>query len=84
VIDMGLIDALLGNDKKDIINFISRPLLSIYKDEKYDLSKFYQHYNENDFNNFYNDISDLMQKSEKKEIEKNLILLVNKNLKEFL
>jgi hypothetical protein len=25
-----------------------------------------------------------MQKSEKKEIEKNLILLVNKNLKEFL
>ena len=75
---------LLGDDKKDIINFISRPLLSIFKDEKYNNSQFYQHYNENDFNKFYNDISELMQKSEKKEIEKNLIFLVNKNLKEFL
>ena len=31
-------ETLLGDDKKDIMNFISRPLLSIYKDEKYDLS----------------------------------------------
>ena len=77
-------ETLLGNDKKNIFNFISRPLLSIYKDEKCDLSQFYQHYNEDDFNKFYNDISDLIQKSEKKEIEKNLIFLVNKNLKEFL
>ena len=75
---------LLGDDKKDIMNFISRPLLSIYKDDKNDLSQFYQHYNENDFNKFYNDISELMQKSEKKEADKNLIFLVNKNLKEFL
>ena len=77
-------ETLLGDDKKDIMNFISRPLLSIYKDEKYDLSQCYQHYNEKDFNKFYNDISELIQKSEKKEIEKNLIFLVNKNLKEFL
>ena len=77
-------ETLLGHDKKNIFNFISRPLLSIYKDEKYDPSQFYQHYNEDDFNKFYNDISDLIQKSEKKEIEKNLIFLVNKNLKEFL
>ena len=77
-------EILLGDDKKDIFNFISRPLLSIQKDEKYDLSQFYQHYSEKDFNKFYNAISELMQKAEKKEIEKNLIFLVNKNLKEFL
>ena len=77
-------ETLLGDDKKEIFNFISRPLLSIQKDEKYDLSQFYQHYSEKDFNKFYNDISELMQKSEKKEIEKNLIFLINKNLKEFL
>ena len=77
-------EILLGDDKKDIFNFISRPLLSIQKDEKYNNSQFYQHYNENDFNKFYNAISEIMQKSEKKEIEKNLIILVNKNLKEFL
>ena len=45
---------------------------------------FIKHYNENDFNKFYNDISELMQKSEKKEIGKNLIFLVNKNLKAFV
>ena len=77
-------EILLGDDKKDIFNFISRPLLSIQKDEKYDLSQFYQHYSEKDFNKFYNAISELMQKSEKKEIEKNLIFLVNKNLKAFV
>ena len=56
---------LLGDDKKDIINFISRPLLSIFKGEKYNNSQFYQHYNENDFNKFYNDISELNLKKKK-------------------
>ena len=77
-------DSLYKDNKKDIINFLSRPLLSVNKNENYDSPEFYQNYNENDFNKFYGGISELLQKSNKKEREKNLILLANKGLKEFL
>ena len=77
-------DTLFNESKIDIINFLSRPLLSINKNENYDSPEFYQNYNENDFNKFYARISELLQKTKKKEKEKNLILLVNKSLREFL
>ena len=77
-------ETLLGTYKKDIINFLSRPLLTINKDGQKEFSQFYQDYTENDFNKFFDGISELMQKAEKNEREKNLIFLVNKNLKEFI
>jgi hypothetical protein len=48
------------------------------------ISEFYQNYKENDFDSFYNGISELTQKSGKEEIDKRLIFFVNKNLKEFI
>ena len=77
-------ETILTKNKRDIINLMARPILSTNKEEKYELSKFYEFYTENDFNKFYEKISELMQKTDKKEKEKNLINLVNKNLKEFI
>lgn len=77
-------EILLGRNQKNIINLISRPLLSNDKDEKIEISKFYDYYTENDFNKFYEEISELIQKTNKTERDNNLILLANKNLKEFV
>ena len=77
-------ETLFTENKMGIINFLSRPLLSINKNDNYDSPEFYQNYNENNFIKFYDDISELIQKTNKKEKEKNLILLVNKSLKQFL
>ena len=70
--------------KKILLIFLSLPLLSINKDDIFEFSKFYQPYTENDFNEFYTGITELIQKSDEKEREKILIFLVNKNLKEFI
>ena len=85
--NMILIDLLneimLDKNKKDIINLLSRPLLSVNKNKKFHFSEFYNHFCDNDFNNFYEGVSELIQKSNKKEKEKKIILLVNNALKEF-
>ena len=84
--NMFLIDiinkTLLDDNKKAIINFLYRPILSIDKNES--ISEFYQNYKENDFDLFYNGILKLIQKPKKEEREKRLIFLVNKNLKELI
>ena len=77
-------ETILGENIRDIINLISRPILSNNKEEKYELSKFYDHYSENDFNKFYEEITEIMQKTDKKEKESNIISIVNKNLKEII
>ena len=77
-------DSLYSDSQKDVINFLSRPLLSVNKNENYDSPEFYQNYNENDFTKFYDGITELMQKTNKREKDKNLALLANKDLKEFL
>lgn len=77
-------ETILGENIRDIINLISRPILSNNKEEKYELSKFYDHYSENDFNKFYEEITEILQKTDKKEKESNLISIVNKNLKEII
>ena len=75
-------ETLLDNNQRYIINFLCRPLLSIDKSESF--SEFYQNNKENDFDSFYNGISELIQKNDKEEKGKRLIFLVNKNLKEFI
>ena len=77
-------ETLLDDNKKYIINFISRSLLSINKDQNYNFSQFYQNFTERDFNKFYEGICELIQESNKTDNEKNLISLVNKSLKEFM
>ena len=77
-------ETLLDDNKKVIINFLCRPLLTIDKKEEYSFSEFYQNYNKNDFDKFYEGITELIQKPNKEEREHRMLSLVNKNLKEFI
>ena len=75
---------ILDNKKKNIVNFLSRPTISINKKEKYEIEIFYKDYEENDFDNLYDGIVDLVQKPDKEMKEEKLIHLANKSFKEFL
>ena len=79
-------DTLLNynNNRKDIIKFLSRPIISINKNEENELNDFYKQYNENDFDNFYHETSELVLKSKGLEMEKKLITLSNYQLKELI
>ncbi len=79
-------DTLLNynNKRKGIIKFLSRPIISVNKNEENELNDFYKQYNENDFDNFYNETSELILKSKGLEMEKKLISLSNQQLKKFV
>ena len=77
-------EVLLDNNRKGIIKFLSRPIISINKKEDNYLNDFYKNYYEADFDNFYSDVSELVQKTEKRETEKQLLFLLNKKLKKLI
>ena len=72
---------IIDGNKKQIINLLSRPILSINDKEKHELDIFYKNYKENDFEKFYDDIIDFINKPDKENREKNLIEFCNKKLK---
>ena len=72
---------VLGTGIKDVINFLSRPIISLKGKEKNELQIFYHNYKPSDFDKFYNEIGELAQKSDKRNEEKLLISLTNKHLK---
>ena len=75
---------LLEDHNKDISKFISRPVLSLYKeDEKYydDINK---NYCEEDFNNFYGDASELIQRKQKTKTETKLVSILTQKLNDLL
>ena len=69
---------------KNIINLLSRPVISINNKEKEEDEIYYQNYNKNEFNKFYEALIELTEKDNKEKKEEKLILLANKRLKEFL
>ena len=79
-------DILLDDDKKQIVNFLSRPLLSL--DEKnqkeIDTEFFYQNYLEKDFDLFYDRYLDLLDKSDKKNREKKLMNITKQKLEDLI
>ena len=75
---------LLEQDKKSIINFLTRPTLYTKKKIETEYDKFYNNYSINDFNNLYDEIKDLTEKSEKLMIEKKIISLSNQKLNELI
>ena len=75
---------ILSEDKKDIINFLCRPIISCNKSQKNDFEEFYQHYKENDFVKFENYIRKLVDKPNKANKEQNLVVILNKHLEEFI
>ena len=75
---------ILDTSKKDIINFLSRPILSINKDIFEEQDVFYEPYKENDFDKFCEGLEKLIKKPDKKNKEKKLVGLSKLKLKELL
>ena len=75
---------ILDENVKGIINFLCRPIISIKNDIKKDNYNFYRSYKENDFIEFSEELTNLIEKKEKKIKEKRLINLSNEHLKDLL
>ena len=77
-------ETLLSVGLKDVINFLSRPIISLNGKKDNSLNIFYQGYKSSNFKNFYGEIKELSKKSDKAKEEKELISLTNKHLKSLL
>ena len=77
-------ETLLSVGYKDIMNFLSRPIISLKGKEENVFSIFYHGYKSSDFDKFYNGINDLSQKMNKAREEKELLALTDKHLKSLL
>ena len=75
---------IMDENIKSIVNFLCRPIISINNDNKNEFADFYRSYEETDFDKFCKEIKQLAQKPKKKIKEKKLIMLSNKQLKNFL
>lgn len=75
---------ILDEKKKDIINFLSRPILSLNKNSYEEKDVFYDSYKENDFDKFYEGYIELFKKPDKKNREKKLLMLSKQQLKELV
>ena len=74
----------LDDNKKNIINFLSRPIISLDKKAKTKFNEFYGNYKEKDFNRFYGSVQELVKRPKKSEVEAGLINITNEHLKDFL
>ena len=75
---------ILDDNKKEIINFLCRPIISVNGNEKQEFHKFYKKYKERDFEKFINNLEGLLNKPEKSNKENKLISTSNKHLKAFV
>ena len=51
-------ETFLGMDVKDVINFLSRPIISLNRKEQNELAIFYHSYKSSDFDKFYDEINE--------------------------
>ena len=77
-------EILLDNKKKDIINFLCRPVISANKSSTNEYYDFYKLYGEKDFDKFMYKVEGLVKKKNKDIIEEKLIELSKEQLKEFV
>lgn len=77
-------ESLVGIDVKDIINFLSRPIISLKKKNENELAVFYNNYKSNDFKKLYKQLNEISNKSDKSLEEKRLISLSNQHLRSLL
>ena len=75
---------ILEDNIKHIINFVSRPVLSLNKNEDDESESFYKNYTNTEFDKFSKEIYEFAKKSDKKPIEKRLLNISNKHLKDFI
>ena len=77
-------ETIFGTGEKNIVNFLSRPIISLKGKEKNKIPVFYQRYESSDFNKFYYELNDLAKKPEKRMEEEQLISISNNHLKSLL
>ena len=78
-----LLDANSEN-KKSLIDFLSRPIISLEKEEK-ETNKIHKNFSEEDFDKFYNEIMEMLKSPKTIKNEKCIIIsLSNKKLKELI
>ena len=75
---------MIDERQKVILNFLSRPLISIDQKNRNAFDEFYKNYKEKDFNRYYDQIQELAQKQKKEEREEKLISISNERLKAFV
>ena len=73
-------DVLLNSNNKDVINFLYRPILSWNKKEEKECIKSYENYKDIDFDKFYEKLSQLIQKPDITQKEKQIIFLTRQKL----
>lgn len=75
---------ILDNKKKNLINFLSRPIISINKNQQNEEELFYRDFDGDDFDKVYDEFKSLAQKENKENNEVKLINLTNKSLQNLL
>ena len=76
--------ALINDNMKSMIKFISRPKISLNKSVERDLSQFYKNYVITDFDNLYKDVSKMSKKPKLTQAEQKIIPLVYNELNEMV
>ena len=71
---------MLEDNIKSIINFISRPILSINKNRDDVLESFYQAYTNEELDKFSNEIYQFTQKPDKNLMDQKILNISNKKL----
>ena len=74
---------ILDENKKNIINLLSRPVISMNNKEEKEEEMFYKNYKKEEFDKYFEGFIELSEKKYKEKKEKKLIILANKYLKEF-
>ena len=72
---------IIDDNKKQIINFLSRPIISYEKKEKDKFDDFYKDYKEKQFKKFLNQIIELIKEPQKNEKQIRLISLSHNHLR---
>ena len=74
----------INDNEKILMNFFSRPIISVYtKEEKNEYEQFYENYEDKDFDNYYEQIIELANKSKKEEKDIKLLSISNEHLNAF-
>ena len=75
---------ILTEDKMNLMNFISRPVISLNNNEKIKPFQYYKRYKASDFYKFTDSVSNIVQSSKGEIGEKKLIDFSNKQLKDLV
>ena len=75
---------ILEDHKRDISKFISRPILSLYNDDEKYFNDLNINFCDQDFNNFYDNASEIIQRPQKTKIETKLVSIFYEKLNNLL